>query len=160
VKGAALMATIWVVAASPAQAAVPDPEVLLREIQTSGAKTVLHRLWARQSMFEGMCERIETGDPRWLEVARQLRSAADAAASLSLNYSVARAIPRQPERVLALIGNGFQTQDVCASPFIEPASGIAERYQREAIAAVERISDPKLSAAKSVCLVELRRPVN
>ena len=79
-----------------------SPTAVLQEIKADGAKAVLGRLWADQSKFEAMCNEIEKGKAEWLEIARELRLASDAAVTLSLNYSVARALPVVPNRVLGL----------------------------------------------------------
>ncbi len=158
VRSSAVALTLLAVT-SGGEAAVPGPHSLLREIEAQGPHLVLGRLWSDRATFEAVCGQIETGDPRWLEVARRLKVASDAASSLSLNYAVARAIPRAPERVLALIGNGFEIRDVCTSPFIEPERGIAENYQRRAIAALARVADSRYVSAKSACLAEIGLPI-
>src|SRR5438445_585631 len=95
-------------------------EALLKEIDSAGPRAVLKRLGEQPGLFDGVCDAIASAEPAWLEVARRLKSASDAGSSLSLNYSVARALPQAPERVLALIGRGFALADICTSPFIEP----------------------------------------
>jgi len=109
--------------------------------------------------FDRVCERISTGEPKWLEVARRLRPASDAASSLSLDYAVARAIPKHPERVLALIDKGFSLERVCTSPFIEPETGVAQNYQRRAVAALARVRDPKLTGLASSCSARIAHPL-
>ena len=109
--------------------------------------------------FERVCHMIETADPKWLEVARLLKPASDAGLALSLNYSVARALPRAPERVLALIGHGFTVEDVCTSPFIEPEPGVAENYQRRTVAALRGVRAPGLSSVVSECLAGVEVPL-
>ena len=64
----------------------PTADALLREIDSRGAKRVLGHLTSNWARFEGVCERIETGDASWLEVARRLKPASDAASSLSLSF--------------------------------------------------------------------------
>jgi len=139
--------------------AAPTPEALIREIAAQGPRVVLARLWNDQPQFESVCKRIESGDRRWLEVAGLLKPASDAASSLSLNYSVARAIPRAPGHVLALIGNGFTVSDVCTSPYIEPEPGVAENYQSRAAAALAKVTDSKLAGVKSACLAGIGAPL-
>ena len=102
---------------------VSDPAELRAEILERGPRTVLRRLWSRDQEFERACAQIATGDSQWLEVARLLKPASDAAASLSLRFSVARALPAAPREVLGLVGRGFTLRDLCTSPFIEPEPG-------------------------------------
>jgi hypothetical protein len=129
-----------------------DPNFLLAQIAEQGAASVLKRLWNDSEAFDKVCTAIETADPTWLRVAQRLRPVSDAAAALSLDYSVARAIPKAPERVLALIGNGFNVGDVCTTPFIEPDPGVAERYRREAAAALRKVKKAKLAKVRDQCL--------
>jgi hypothetical protein len=131
---------------------------LLAEIDASGPKVVLARLWANEPQFEAVCARIETGDVQWLEVARRLRSVSDAAASLSLNFSVARALPTAPVRVLQLVGHGFLISDICTSPFIEPEPGVAERYEARALKALATLQDTQLSTRAEECAARVRLP--
>ena len=138
---------------------VPEAAVLLSEIEASGPKAVLGRLWANESQFNAVCDRIEAGDPTWLEVARRLRPASDAAASLSLNYSVARALPAAPGRVLGLVGHGFTIQDICTSPFIEPEPGVAESYEARALRALSTLRGTQLSGLAEQCAARIRLPV-
>ena len=135
---------------------VPDAAALLSQIDASGPKVVFHRLWANEGQFEVICNRIETGDPSWLEVARRLRPVSDAAASLSLNYSVARALPAAPALVLGLVGRGFSIHDICTSPFIEPDPGVAERYEARALNALESLSGSRISALAAQCAEGVR----
>ncbi|HSL78271.1 MAG TPA: hypothetical protein VK877_01305, partial [Pseudolabrys sp.] len=101
---------------------------------------MLRELWKNELQFEEICGAIETGRSEWLEVARLLRPVSDGAQTLSVNYSVARALPKAPSRVLRLIGQGFAVEDVCTSPFIEPEPGLAERYEEDALRALAGLS--------------------
>lgn len=156
------IAAFWAALAMPAGAADlqrPDPAALLTRIEKHGARPVLRQLWNDHDTFDAVCDAIETAEPQWLAVAQRLRPASDAAATLSLNHSVARALPKSPERVLALIGNGFEIHDICTSPYIEPEAGVAETYQREAIAALKKVKKPGLKAVRDKCLSEVSVPL-
>src|SRR5258708_1019013 len=139
--------------------AQPAAESILRQIEAEGPRIVLNRLWDDQQTFWRICELIETADPKWLEVARQLKPASDAFLALSIDYCVARALPNAPERVLALIGHGFDVEKTCTSPFIEPEPGIAEEYQRRAVAALRAIRAPRLSSLVAECLAGVEVPL-
>jgi hypothetical protein len=148
---------------SPTAYADPVPQTLeasalLSEIDTSSPKAVFARLWANQRDFDEVCGRIATGDAQWLEVARRLRSVSDAAASLSLNFSVARALPAAPVRVLRLVGRPFLIDDICTSPFIEPEAGVAERYEARALQALAALRDTQLKSLAEQCADGVRLP--
>lgn len=134
---------------------VPKPQALIADIDNKGPKEVLETLAADESVFDAVCAEIESGDPLWLEIAQRLKSVSDAGAALSLNYAVARALPREPMRVLRLIGNVFTIDDVCTSPFIEPKAGIAEEYARRARGALLSVEDSQLQSVRDACLSRL-----
>ena len=134
----ALASPIAVAADSP----VLSAQALLKRISNEGGHKVLWDLWEHERDFGQVISGIESGDPSWLEVAAALRPFSDAAASLSLDYAVAIALPKEPDRVLALTEHGFNVEDICTSPFIEPDPGIAEAYERQALAALANIKGP------------------
>jgi hypothetical protein len=158
--GAALLTLTSVAQADkPHQVPEPgEPGALLSEIDASGPKAVLARLWADEPHFEAICGQIATGNAQWLEVARRLRSVSDAAITLSLNYSVARALPVAPVRVLGLVDHGFLIDDICTSPYIEPEPGVAEAYEARALKALASLRGTKLSSLAEQCAAGIRLP--
>ena len=138
--------------AQPALKMVLEPDAILQDIDARGARAVLARASTNEALFDG----IETGHPKWLEVARQLRAASDASTTLSLNYAVARALPNAPDQVLLLVGRGFTLDDVCTSPYIEPEPGVAESFARRAEAALRRVAAPGLTQLRDQCLARVR----
>jgi len=154
----AVVAVLTLSTASVAFAAPPPrADALLRAIETRGARAVVSELFALEDRWSAVLLEIETGRSEWLEVARRLKPASDAASSLGLNYSVARALLAQPERVLALIGRGFAVNDICTSPFIEPESGVAERYEKRALQVLARLERAGLAHAAE-CAAQVRLP--
>jgi hypothetical protein len=83
-----LTSLLWALLADaqPASKSVWVPNSVLRDVDSLGPRAVLARPWTDEALFAG----IETGDPKWLEVARRLRAVSDAGATLSLNYAMAR----------------------------------------------------------------------
>jgi len=154
---ASLLACGAVAQADP-QASLPSATALLSEIEGNGPRAVLDRLWANQHQFEALCAAIESADPSWLEVARRLRPVSDAAISESLDYSVARAIPAAPARVLGLVGRGFTIERICTSPFNEPEPGVAEHYEQQALKALSGLSGSSLSSVAEKCAARVRLP--
>lgn len=138
--------------------AVPSADELLRRIESDGARVVSRRLSATPTVFDEICNQIETARPDWLEVARALKPASDGSAALSLNYSVARALLVDPGRVLGLVGHGFAVRDICTSPFTEPAPGVAERYRRSAVEALSRPLPNELKSVRDDCMKEIHGP--
>jgi len=98
-----------------------------------------------------------TGDANWLQLASELRGASDGSVSLSLDYAVAQAIPHNPTGVLALIHRGFPLDMICTSPFIEPDPGVAESYERLALAALQS-AQGDMAPLAAQCAVGVRLP--
>lgn len=135
---------------------VPSASGLLARIEKEGGRKVLSDLWEHEETFEQVTLHIESGDARWLTVAVQLRPFADGAVALSLDYAVARALPKEPRRVLELMHHGFG--NICTSPFIEPNPGVAEAYERQALAALASIKNPLLQPLAGECAKGVRLP--
>jgi len=131
-------------------------QTLLKRIAKEGGRQVLWQLWKNDADFERVASGIESGDPSWLKVAVALRAFSDAGASESLNYAVALALPRATNRVLALVGHGFSVADICTSPFIEPDPGVAQAYERQALAALSKVEDPALKTIAAECALRVR----
>ena len=154
VAGACALATLHGNAGEP----IPSAASILADIKSDGAKAVFGRLWSNEAKFDAVCDAIEGAEPKWLEVAANLKAVSDGAAALSLNFSVARALPRAPSRVLALVGHGFALEDICTSPYIEPDPGVAEDYEKRALAALATVSDSHLKALADRCTSRVRIP--
>ena len=142
-------------AASPSGTAA---EALLVRIGNEGGREVLRDLWEHEPDFERVLAGVESGDATWLSVASALRQFSDAGGSLSLDYAVARALPRAPERVLGLVGHGFAMQRICTSPFIEPAPGVAEAYEQKTLLALSKVKSPALAPIAAQCAERVRLP--
>jgi hypothetical protein len=153
-----LLAAILVVAPSSVAVAAspPSAHALLRDIENRGAKKVLWELWDDDARLSAVLDHVESGGREWLEVARLLRQASDAGAALSLNYAVAFALLKQPEHVLGLVGRGFDIDDICTSPIIEPKKGEAELYERRALKALRRLEKSPLARLAGNCANRIR----
>lgn len=128
-----------------------SPDEIQARIDRQGGHKVLWALWENQTEWNQVLAGIESGNTSWLKLAQQLHPFSDAGASEELHSAVARALPKAPERVLAMIGPGFEIEFVCTSPFIEPEPGIAEAYECAALAALASVHTPKLQALVTQC---------
>jgi hypothetical protein len=136
---------------------LPPADVLLREIDGRGARFVLGELWRDEPLFDALCARIATGDPQWLLVADRLRPVSDAAASFSLDFSVALALPSAPIQVLQLLDSSFSLPGICIVPAHEntPERVVAERRAR-ALSALSGVSVPNLRPRAEECAARIR----
>ncbi|HKI85851.1 MAG TPA: hypothetical protein VKA53_03810 [Thermoanaerobaculia bacterium] len=134
----------------------PTAAKLLERIDRDGGDGVIRELWAAHEPFEFMCAQISTGDPQWLQVASRLRPFSDAGASLSLDISMARALPKQPSAVLALIEPPWRLEMVCGAPFIEPPAEEVQAYLENAISVLSQPRSEPLEERRVACLYHLR----
>jgi hypothetical protein len=133
-----------------------NAELVLSEIKLGGAANVARRIDADASFGRSVMNGIATGDSAWLDVAGSV-TPASAAAEASLSIALASALPRAPDRVLALLGRKYPVEDVCNIPFLEPESTLVTRYHDQAAAALDRVQSPALLKARDDCRSTLDR---
>jgi hypothetical protein len=125
-------------------------EIVLSEIRLGRSADVAKRIDAEESFGRSVMNGIATGDSAWLEVARQL-SPASATSAASIAIALASALPRSPERVLAILGPKYPVADVCDIPFLRPDSSLVTSYYGEAVAALGRVQSPPLVPVRDTC---------
>ena len=132
---------------------------MIARINRDGGKQVLADLWEHEPEFDAVISGIESANRDWLQVAALLKPFSDAGSSEQIDMAVGRALPKDPQRVLHLIGhNGFQLDFVCTSPFDEPAPGVAKEYERRALAALATLNDPDLKSVAAECAKHIKLP--
>lgn len=147
-----------------------DADCLISDIKIKGAKAVMAKLRTNEMMqFEKVCDNIETGQVKWLEVARRLMPGSDAATTESLIISVSRALPKAPRQVLELIEAtehdrtwAFTTKNTCVSTFIEPEPGVSERYLLDSAKALTTLNtgkNAKLEQLRKDCLKNIQNDI-
>lgn len=129
-------------------------ELVLSEIKLGGATTVSRRLDADESFGRAVMNGVASGDSAWLDVAGQL-TPASAAAAASFSIALASALPRSPERVLALLGPKYPVEDVCAIPFLKPDSTLVRSYHDEVVTALGRVRSAPLTQIRDTCRATL-----
>jgi hypothetical protein len=151
-----------------ADAEDPAADPLIKEIKLKGAKAVIARLVSDEEWteFETVCDKVETGEKEWLEVAKLLAPGSDAASAESLVFSVARALPKSPRQVLSLVAEtendpkgGFTVDRICISPYIEPEPGVSERYLLETektLESTDTSDNQRLNTLRLQCLDNIR----
>ncbi|MDP9278719.1 MAG: hypothetical protein M3P00_04800, partial [Gemmatimonadota bacterium] len=127
---------------------------MLSEIKLGGGANVAKRIDADESFGRSVMNGVETGDSAWLQVAANIAPASGAAAA-SLSIALASALPRSPERVLALLGPRYPVEDVCGIPFLRPDSTLVVSYHDEAVAALGRVHSVPLTPVRDACRLEL-----
>jgi hypothetical protein len=94
--------------------------------------------------------KIQTGEPLWLEVAKKLTPATDAA-NLGLYLSLAIALTQNPGGVLSMVGgkDEFALNQVCELRFIESDDKTDREHVRKVRAALRRVVSPALADKKA-----------
>jgi len=149
-----------------------DATLLTKEISKKGAKAVIARLIADNDMtqFEKVCDKIESGNKAWLDVAKLLLSGSDAATTEGLVYSISRALPKSPRHVLKLIAESKRNQswsltvkNTCISTYSEPNTGVSEKFladSEEALKSLKIIDNKKLDALRLNCLKSIQKDIS
>jgi hypothetical protein len=129
-------------------------ELVLSEIQMGGAANVARRIDTNETFGRSVMNGIATGDSAWIAVAEKL-TPASATAAASLSIALASALPRSPERVLAVLGSKYAVGDVCSIPFLRPDSTMVSSYHGEAVAALGRVRSAPLAKVRDECRATL-----
>jgi len=131
---------------------------VLAEIHRDGADTVAHRMDRDDPFGERVLDGISSGDSMWLNVAVALRPTGAAGIAESLPITVAEALPKAPERVLALIQEGkFSTEEVCTIPFIEPSDSLVAAYYAQTVSALSHVARADLTETRDRCKAALEQ---
>ena len=140
--------------------AAPPPETeagrVLEAVQREGPDSVAHRMDRDDAFGERVLDGIASGDSIWLEVAVSLRPTGTAGIAEALPIMVAEALPKAPERVLALIAERrFSIDEVCSIPFIEPSDSLVAAYYAQVSTALARVDRVDLAATRDRCRAAL-----
>jgi hypothetical protein len=129
-------------------------ELVLSEIKLGGAAKVSQRIDADENFGRSVMNGIATGDSLWLQVAESL-TPASSAAEATISIALATALPRSPDRVLPLLGSKYPIEEVCNIPFLKADSALVTSYHDEAIASLERVRTPTMTATRDACRAAL-----
>ena len=129
-------------------------ELVLSDIRLGGAPEVSKRIDSDENFGRSVTSGIATGDSLWLQVADKLIPAS-AAAEATLSIALAAALPRSPDKVLALLGKKYPVEEVCGMPFLKADSSEVTTYHDEAISALGRVRAASLAPARDACRAAL-----
>ncbi|OUS25179.1 hypothetical protein A9Q99_21490 [Gammaproteobacteria bacterium 45_16_T64] len=120
------------------------PDVLLEYLNQNVSSKVLGDIVSDQPQWFSILDHIESGvkngDVVWLNIAAKLRSVSDAGGSLSLDFSVARGLPYEPELVLSGVDLGFSLNRLCTIPFIEEEQSVVDAFIAEATTKLDELA--------------------
>lgn len=133
------------------------PAQALADINRMGASAFLAQFDDQQ--IDTLYQHLQTGNPAWLALAPKLAPAADGANAIGLTISLAYALPKNANAVLAVTTEQdgiLGVERVCSIPFIEDTEKDRSAYKRDALKAVSALKDPVLTKAKDRCLAVLK----
>lgn len=141
-----------------AMAGTPTPEQISQSIHAHGARQTVRSLDQR-NQFNAVLDRIATGNAAWVAIAPSLARGTDAGNSEGLTVALAKALPKNPRPVLAVLNDGPVTdaKAVCGLPFIEPTRQEADDYLARAIPAVTAVAPSSRVPRRDACLDALHR---
>lgn len=146
-------------ATASADSAEIDAAILLRDIESRGARTVLGELIASDGgqRWESLLAKAESGEAEWVRVLGQLAPGTDAGSATDTKIVLAKALPKNPGEVLKLVGSqSFLLVDqVCGGPFIEPELAFLLDYFKAARDALAVPLQPELESVGAACRKEI-----
>ena len=152
------IAAVLILALTPLRVGAADvsPAAIIADIGRDGAPKFVGRLSAEAgTQWKAVRAGIASGKDAWLGVARAIRPGVDAGTGEDLNTALATALRVNPAGVLRLVGPDFPLTHVCDVPLIEPTDAQVAAWKRNALAALDRVSDPSLAATVQDCRAAL-----
>ena len=132
-----------------------DAQDALASVDPKGRTSVLLQCDGITPPGSSVCDKIETGDNTWLELAVRLAEYTDASASAGVCHSIARAARRAPAAVLRLHGRTQRMSSECIClPFVSNEIPLANQYRelRQSHLAITSVRDPALAVPRASCL--------
>src|SRR3984885_4865315 len=112
--GVILGITLAVAAASAAPAL--SPQSVANSLAILGARVTLEQIYGDPAEWSSLQAGIATGEPVWLNLARQLRQVSDAGATEQIDLAAGEALEHRPAVVLSLVLDDFGIPEVCGGP--------------------------------------------
>lgn len=132
------------------------PQIVRRSIQEHGARQTIDDLQKR-GQWDAVTGSMDAGKPEWIALAPLLAKGSDAGSAEDLGLSLAFALPKSPQAVLAVLdvrnGHILGADRVCGRPFIEDTE--PKGYKHRATAALGNVRAANLLARKQSCLKAL-----
>jgi hypothetical protein len=150
-------------ATSSAADRVVNPEDIEMALASPDPRTALATYWNCSRPRGTVCSAIETGEPKWIDLAERMLAYSDAGVTEDLLGSLGRAMQIKPEHVLPLVGKSdrLDPAHLCV-PFISNELPVhrqlAElRRSKRAIARVRGLA-PQKQACLSFIDKQLKAP--
>lgn len=137
------------------------PQAITKYVEEHGAKETVDNLYQDNDSrrWDFVTHKMESGDPRWLNVAKMIAAGTDAGTSEGLIVTLAIALPKNPKGVLQIIGTtSFLSYDtVCNAPFIEPTPAYLKKYLRKTRLVLRNLKDASVEEQRVKCLSQIEK---
>jgi hypothetical protein len=97
-------------------------------------------------------DKVATGDKKWLSIAQNLKKYTTGPKTNELNLAVAKAMSKNSQGVLKLVGHHYTLQEICTVPYPKTDQASVNQYLKQTISNLSAQSDPKISNLASQCL--------
>ncbi|MBN4080216.1 hypothetical protein JYT31_00990 [Beggiatoa alba] len=125
-------------------------EEIVARLKSEGESYFLQLVSTRE--YEKLLDRIEGGDAMLIRSTYLLAPWVDASTSLSLKYSLSRALTKKPNAVMGLVPKYFSATDICTIPYIEESINVELSHINASIKALEKISDKNITNSSVKCI--------
>ncbi len=148
--------TCVLMTACSAKLKTTSADSIIQQIQSKGSKQTLAEITANQEQWFQVLDNIQTGfikgDPKWRDVAISLRQSSDAGGSTAIDFSIARALPHNPEMVFSTVESGILFKNLCTVPFIEQETSVENAFILDTTKALRELAGKGHLLAKK-CLI-------
>lgn len=129
------------------------PEIIISEIKSHGARTMVLELTKDWNVWDSICDKIASGDSAWLKAAAKLQEGTDAGASETLDLALGEALEHDPKNVFKIVGRTLDLESICRAPDVDNARYNSYDLSMKAI----NLRINKVAAVKDLSLQNMRR---
>lgn len=129
---------------------IDESKRIMTELK-SGDKHYFNQLFL-SGEYDKLLDKIEHGDVTLIRSSYLFLPWIDASTSLSLKYSLSRALIQKPEVVMGLVPEYFSTIDICTIPYIEESLKVELTHVEKSIIALKQISKSSVTDSVIECI--------
>ncbi len=123
-------------------------EKIIKRLESEGKPYFVHLVTTQK--YDQLLDKIENGDDYLIRASSVLTQWVDASTSLSLRFSLSRAMTKNPGAVMSLVPNFFSIPELCTIPYIEPPIDLAIKHINDSISALSSYSNSNGSYIKCI----------
>jgi len=129
---------------------IDQSEEIITQLK-SGDKEYFNQLFL-SGEYDRLLDKIEHGDEILIRSSYLFLPWIDASTSLSLKYSLSRALIKKPEGVMELVPKYFSVIDICTIPYIEESLKIELTHIDKSIIALKKLTKNNNASSVIECI--------